>query len=182
MFTQLSLTTWFVISVIALIILYFLIHYIHGRLQEYFKPFKKGKRYWCKVIAVSDGDTITCRRFNVRRSETKIRFAYIDAPESSQTFGKEAQQIVIKLVQKKLVRILIVDTDRYGRHVAVVYRRRRNINEELIKRGGAWVYEDYIRDKNKLTYLNKLQQEAKSKKRGLWQQSRPVRPSVYRKS
>lgn len=187
MFTQISLasfstSTWLVIIAVVLVLLYLLAQYIHNVLQDVFKPFKKGKHYWCKVVAVSDGDTITIKRFNVRRSETKIRFAYIDAPESSQTFGREAQQMVVKLVQKKLVRIRIVDTDRYGRHVAVIYRRRRNINEELIKRGGAWVYEDYIKDKKQLAYLNKLQQEAKSKKRGLWQQSRPIRPSVYRKS
>ena len=183
MFTQFSfsLTTWLVLASIALLAFYFLMRYVHGVLKEVFMPFKKGNRYWCKVIAVSDGDTITCRRFNLRRSETRIRLAYIDAPESSQAYGRETQQMVVKLIQKKLVRIRIVDTDRYGRHVAEVYRRSRNINEELIKRGGAWVYEDYIRDKQKLKYLNQLQQEAKSKKRGLWQQSRPIRPSVYRR-
>lgn len=133
------------------------------------------------MIAVSDGDTITCKRLNVRRSVTKIRLAYIDAPESSQAYGKETQKIVMSLVYKKMVRIRIVDTDRYGRHVAEVHRRRRHINEELIKCGGAWVYTDYIKDKNYAAHLNKLQKQAKKDKRGLWKSARPMNPREYRK-
>jgi len=63
----------------------------------------------------------------------------------------------------------------------VVYRYRKNINEEIVKRGAAWVYEEYIRDKNHLRYMMELQNKAKKQKKGLWKNSRPVRPSVYRK-
>lgn len=165
---------------------FILIGYISNKLWQKITailyPFKKGKRYWCTVIAVSDGDTISCKRINVRRSTAKIRLAYIDAPESSQDFGQETRKMVVSLVHKKLVRIRIVDTDRYGRHVAEVYRRGRHINEELIKRGGAWVYADYIKDKRYAQKLNKLQIEAKKDKKGLWKNSRAVRPSTYRKN
>ena len=155
--------------------------YLYQRLQKRLVPFQKGKRYWCKVIAVSDGDTITCQRFNLRRSQSRMRFAYIDAPESKQAFGAESKAIVADLMLKKWVRIEITDTDRYGRHVGVVYRRNQNLNKELIKRGAAWVYEDYIRDKALLQEMLNLQRTAKSKKRGLWKAARPVQPSLYRK-
>ena len=55
------------------------------------------------------------------------------------------------------------------------------VNEELIKRGAAWVYEEYIRDKKHLSYLMSLQSNAKKNKKGLWRGTHPVRPSVYRK-
>lgn len=161
-------------------LLFFIYKKVSKFCAEYFKPFKKGKIYWCKITAVSDGDTVTCRRLNLRRSSAKIRFAYIDAPESSQNFGQESRKIVISLIHKKVVRVRITDTDRYGRHVGEIYRRRRSINEELVKRGAAWVYEDYIKDKKKLAHLQKLQAEAKRKKLGLWKSSRPVKPSNYR--
>lgn len=163
-------------------LLFFIYKKLSAFFAEYFKPFKKGKTYWCKVTAVSDGDTITCRRLNLRRSYTKIRFAYIDAPESSQSFGQESRKIVVSLIHKKMVRVRITDTDRYGRHVGEIYRRRKNINEELVKCGAAWVYEDYIRDKKKAERLKKLQAEAKRKKLGLWKSARPIRPSDYRQS
>lgn len=181
MFDHLS-NTW----LIALgFILCFFVIFIYRKIAiiftDFFKPFKKGKIYWCKVIAISDGDTLTCRRFNLRRSETKIRFAYIDAPESSQNYGRESQKILIKMVHKKLVRINITDSDRYGRHVAVVYRIYKNVNEEMVKRGAAWVYADYIKDQKRLKYWMQLQDKAKKQKKGLWKSARPIHPSIYRK-
>lgn len=154
---------------------------IHQLLKLSLKPFKKGNSYWCRVIKVSDGDTVTCRRFNLRASETKLRLAYIDAPESGQKFGKESQDILKKLVEKKFSRIYIQNTDRYGRHVGEIHCRGKNVNEEMLKLGAAWVYEDYVKDINYLKHLNQLQSNAKKKKKGLWQQTRPVRPSDHRK-
>lgn len=171
-----------VLLVIASIVLvFYVVNKVTVFLRELFKPFKKGKKYWCRVKAVSDGDTLTCYRFNVRRSETKLRFAYVDAPESNQAFGKESQQLVSKMVKNKLVRVHITDVDRYGRCVGVIYRYQKNINEELLRQGGAWVYEEYIRDKKQLNSLMDLQNTAKKKKKGLWKASRPIRPSEYRK-
>jgi micrococcal nuclease len=155
---------------------------VRAYMQVKLVPFKKGQRYWCKIIAVSDGDTITCQRLNLRRSQSKMRFAYIDAPESKQAYGAEATKLLRGLILNKWVSIEITDNDRYGRQVGVVYRRGKNINQELVKRGAAWVYEDYIRDPNLKKQFLALQANAKSKKRGLWQASRPVHPSVYRKS
>ena len=170
-----------VLVLLAIILVFYVVNKITVFLRELFTPFKKGKKYWCRVKAVSDGDTLTCYRFNVRRSETKLRFAFVDAPESSQAFGKESQQMVSKLVQNKLVRVQITDIDRYGRCVGVIYRLRKNVNETLVKQGGAWVYEEYIRDKQHLNHMLNLQNQAKKAKKGLWKASRPVRPSVYRK-
>jgi micrococcal nuclease len=162
-------------------VLFFIFRKINLFLTQLFKPFKKGKKYWCKVIAVSDGDTITCTRYNLRRSETKLRFAYVDAPESTQTYGKESQHLVKKMVYYKLVHVEITDVDRYGRCVGVIYRFRRNINQELVKRGAAWVYEEYIKNPTQKQKWLALQNQAKKQKKGLWKNSHPVRPSVYRK-
>lgn len=171
-----------ILLVLACIVLvFYVVNKITVFLRELFKPFKKGQKYWCRVRAVSDGDTLTCYRFNMRRSETKLRFAFIDAPESNQPFGKESQKIVSQMVQNKLVRVRITDVDRYGRCVGVIYRGRKNVNEELVRQGAAWVYEEYIRDKNQLQHLVKLQDTAKKNKKGLWKASRPIRPSVFRK-
>ena len=85
------------------------------------------------------------------------------------------------MVYQKIVRIQITDTDRYGRHVGVIYRIYKNVNKELVKHGAAWVYEDYIKDKKHREHWLQLQSKAKKQKKGLWKSSHPVRPSVYRK-
>lgn len=165
----------------SIILVFYIVNKITAYLRELFKPFKKGKKYWCRVKAVSDGDTLTCYRFNVRRSETKLRFAYIDAPESKQTFGKESQQMVKRMIYRKMVRVEITDVDRYGRCVGIVRRYGKNINAELVKRGGAWVYEEYIRNPSQKQQWLTLQQQAKKQKKGLWKNPNAMRPSTYRK-
>lgn len=181
MFSNLSVAWLIAIGICLGILFIFIFRKIHTFFSQLFKPFKKGKTYWCRVTAVSDGDTLTCYRLNLRRSKTKIRFAYIDAPESSQEYGSESQKLVKKLVYRRLVRINITDVDRYGRCVGVVYRRTRNVNEELVKRGAAWVYEEYIKNANKRQHWMALQSQAKKQKKGLWKSSKPIRPSLYRK-
>ena len=111
-----------------------------------------------------------------------MRLAYIDAPESKQAYGKESTQILRGLILKRWVRVEITDNDRYGRQVGVIIRRGKDINQELVKRGAAWVYVDYIRDPKLKAQFLALQDTAKRKKRGLWQASRPVYPSTYRKN
>ena len=181
MFSNLSVGWLLIIGAILGIFLILIFKKIYTFAVKFFNPFKKGKTYWCRVTAVSDGDTLTCYRLNLRRSKTKIRFAFIDAPESSQEYGKESQQIVKRLIYRKLVRVNITDVDRYGRCVGVVYRRTKNVNEILVKTGAAWVYEEYIKNPSKLQHWMALQNKAKKSKKGLWKHSKPIRPSVYRK-
>ena len=63
-----------------------------------------------KVIAVSDGDTITVLAPGNR--PTKVRLAGIDAPERNQPFGQKSRQHLADLVFGKEVRVSVVDKDR----------------------------------------------------------------------
>lgn len=181
MLSQFSPTWLIAIGAMLCFIALLLLRRLLNWAKVVFKPYKKGKSYWCRVIAISDGDTLTCARLNLRRSETKLRFAYIDAPESSQSYGAESQRLIKKMVYRKWVRVKITDVDRYGRCVGVVYRFKKNMNEEMVKRGAAWVYEEYIKDPKQRKHLLALQDTAKRNKKGLWRGTKPIRPSVYRK-
>lgn len=181
MLANLSPVWLIILGMLLCIVLFFIFRKITQFFTQLLRPFKKGKSYYCRVTAISDGDTLTCHRLNLRRSETKLRFAYVDAPESNQEYGKESARLIKSMVHQKWVRIKITDVDRYGRCVGVIYRYRKSMNEEMVKRGAAWVYEEYIKDKKHLQYMMSLQDKAKKQKKGLWKSSRPVRPSVYRK-
>lgn len=77
---------WLIIlGMLLCTVLFFIFGKTHAFLTDLFKPFKKGKKYCCKVVALRDGDPLTCTRYHLRRSETKLRFACINAPESTQT-------------------------------------------------------------------------------------------------
>lgn len=96
-----------------------------------------------KVVGISDGDTITVLQ---DRTQYKIRLYGIDRPESHQDFGTRAKQFVSDLIFKKDVRVVQKDMDRYGRVVGIVYVGDTCINEEIIKAGFAWVYNQYCKD------------------------------------
>ena len=96
-----------------------------------------------KVVKVADGDSITVLR---NKTQVKIRPYGIDCPERGQAFGKKAKQFTSKMVYGKVVEVEVMDTDRYGRTVALVAVNKQILNEELLKAGYAWVYYQYCHE------------------------------------
>lgn len=131
-----------------------------------------------RVVGVSDGDTLTLLTSD--HNQLKVRLAEIDAPETGQPYGAKAKQELSGLVFGKTVRVVRIDTDRYGRAVARVYADDLDINAEMIQRGAAWAYRDYLID----TGLLDLEEDARSAGRGLWalQDDQRVPPWDWRRS
>ncbi len=134
-----------------------------------------------QAIKISDGDTM-----NVQKVENgkfvgeviKIRMFGIDAPEKTQDYGSESKQALEKLVSGKTLEIEEKNRDRYGRTVAIVYASGKNVNEEMVKDGNAWWYQEY--DKND-TRMQTYQENAKKNKLGLFGKKGYVEPWNYRK-
>lgn len=132
------------------------------------------------VERVSDGDTIVVK--NTDGESSKIRLYGVDTPESKQLFGSQATRFTSGAVLHKTVKIQKVDVDRYGRIVAIVYTENGEIlNEKLVENGHAWVYEKYC-DIEKCDAWKEKQDVAMAQQKGLWQDSDPIAPWVYRKS
>jgi endonuclease YncB( thermonuclease family) len=132
-----------------------------------------------EVVGITDGDTIT-----VLNSETmkdmKIRLYGIDTPERGQAFSKKAKQFTSKLVYGKVVEVHRMDTDRYGRTVALVSVDKQLLNKELVKAGLAWVYDRYCSEPICESWGN-FQLRAKIDKRGLWADPNPIPPWEFRR-
>jgi endonuclease YncB( thermonuclease family) len=130
----------------------------------------------CKVVGVSDGDTITalCQS----REQVKVRLAEIDAPEKAQPFGAKSKQSLSDLCFGKTAQIVEQDRDRYGRTVARVRCAGIDANAEQVRRGFAWVYDRYVTDQD--LYL--LQDTARAERRGLWADNNPTPPWEWRKA
>jgi micrococcal nuclease len=116
----------------------------------------------CRVVGVSDGDTLTARCQN---QTVKVRLAHIDAPERKQAFGQRAKQRLSELVFGKEIELRGETKDRYGRTVAEVLTDV-NVNQEMVRSGLAWHYSRYSKSQK---YAD-LQTEAREKKLGLWSQ------------
>lgn len=130
-----------------------------------------------KVVGVSDGDTLTVLDSGNR--QYKIRLSAIDAPEKNQPFGMRSKQALSSLCFGKGARVTPLQKDRYGRTVADVDCGGRNVNEEQIRAGMAWVYRKYAKGYGD---LYRLEDEARMGQRGLWVDLEPVPPWEWRKS
>lgn len=142
---------------------------------------KIGSRYWAKVENVSDGDTL--RVLDKNGYKRKIRMSFIDAPEHDQQYGQSAKQALINAVKGKTVEIEVQDIDRYQREVATVYADGININLQQIATGNAWHYVSIAKKQQAKTAFKVYQQaeqDAKAAGLGLWQQTEPTPPWVFR--
>jgi micrococcal nuclease len=132
-----------------------------------------------KVAGITDGDTITVLHSKTLK-DVKIRLYGIDTPEKAQAFGKKAKQFTSKMVYGKVVEVEVMDTDRYGRTVALVAVNKQILNEELLKAGYAWVYYKYCHEIICHAWAD-YQFAAKLDKRGLWADSNPIPPWEFRR-
>ncbi len=121
--------------------------------------------YTGKVVGISDGDTLTLLvPDGASFKQIKVRLGEIDTPERKQPYGTRAQQTLSELAFNQQARVVVQDTDRYGRTVGRVYVGSVDVNAELVKQGAAWAYRQYLKDQSLLA----LEAEAKAAKRGLW--------------
>jgi len=127
-----------------------------------------------RVVAVTDGDTLTI--LDAGRQH-RIRLAGIDAPEKRQPYGQRSKQSLSDLCYGQDAVIEDNGRDRYGRTIGRVWCAGIDANAEQVRRGMAWVIDRYSTDKG----LNTIQDEAREARRGLWADSSPIEPWVWRR-
>jgi endonuclease YncB( thermonuclease family) len=130
-----------------------------------------------KVSGVADGDTVEVMRAG---AAVRVRLFGIDSPERNQPFGTRARQMAAKLAFGQTVQVRPRSQDRFGRVVAeVILPDGTSLNETLVGQGMAWWYRDFARRE---TRLRLLEEQAREQRLGLWADSDPVPPWVWRKT
>ena len=126
------------------------------------------------LVSTTDGDTIRVMYNGVNEP---VRYLLIDTPETNhprlgkQPFGPEAKERNRELVNSGDLSIEFdvgEKRDKYGRLLAYVYVDGVSIQETLIREGMARVAYVYPPNTRHLTPYEEAQQEAKSKKLGIW--------------
>jgi endonuclease YncB( thermonuclease family) len=132
------------------------------------------RRFSGRVVGVHDGDTISVL---VGRRAVKVRLEGIDCPELAQPYGRVAKTFTSDRVFGKAVEVEQTTVDRYGRSVGRVFVNGEDLSAAILAAGLAWHYTQYSADRN----LDAAEQSARVARRGLWSQSNPVPPWVYRR-
>ncbi len=131
------------------------------------------------VLSVGDGDTLTV---NEGGRKTTIRLACIDAPETAQMpYGAQARESLQMLAPVgSSVKVQGSKRDRYGRTVAEIIRGSTNVNLELVRRGNAFVYRQYLSGCDRNAYLS-AEKQAETARLGVWSKTGGItRPWEWR--
>lgn len=134
-----------------------------------------------KIIAVSDGDTVTLLTTDKR--QLKVRLVGIDTPEKKQAYGSKARDHLASHVFSQTVEVDIRKKDQYGRDLGVIYFGGNDINQLMIRDGYAWFYKHYAKEQPKEEAIRyaESEREARSQGKGLWADPHPVPPWEFRK-
>lgn len=136
--------------------------------------------YIGRVVAISDGDTLTV--LDAESRQHKVRLQGIDAPEKKQPYGQVSKQYLANLVFQRSVVVETHKLDRYKREIGTVKVGDIDANLEQVKAGLAWHYKQYEREQSSAErecYAN-AELEAREARRGLWRESNPMPPWEFR--
>lgn len=134
-----------------------------------------------RVVSIIDGDTITV--LDNSNIQYKVRLAGIDAPEKKQPFGQNSKQSLSSCAYNKITTIEGDKKDRYGRLIGKVMIGNHDCNLRQVQKGLAWHYKKYMKEQiqdDRLIYMH-AEEEARSKKLGLWVDKKPIPPWEWRK-
>jgi endonuclease YncB( thermonuclease family) len=144
------------------------------------------------VTNVLDGNTIQVK--DSAGIPLMIRLYGIYAPEvgkgnlrtgrisrPGQPYGEESAKALAGKVASQKVRIEIIGSNLKSRSSGIVSLNGRDINKEMLSEGHAWAYRQFLIGEYATEYI-KLEEQARSKKAGLWKQSNPQPPWDYRRS
>ena len=120
-----------------------------------------------EVVNVVDGDTVDIvidLGFDLTKKE-RVRLAGIDAPESrtsnaeEKQFGLEAAEYLkSRLNSSSNLKVKTEKDGKFGRMLGYLYDEKGSLNEDMVARGYAWVYDGGTREYN----INELRQKRDS--------------------
>lgn len=136
-------------------------------------------------MQVKDGDTVVIAP-DIGGQFITCRLYGIDTPETSkkgkpgQPYGEEAAKELKRLILGKYIDATLTGQKTYKREVCIIKQDGLDINLEMVKRGFAWAYRQYLKRPYASEYIN-AESEARSRKLGLWKDNNPEPPWEFRK-
>ena len=111
-----------------------------------------------------------------------IRLAGIDAPELKQPSGIASRDKLRSMILNQTAKAKCHKTDRYQRHVCVVYFNGDDVNLQMVRAGMAWHYKEYQNEQSRRQrrQYSRAESKAQSGGLGLWG-AENISPWVFRR-
>ena len=136
---------------------------------------QKQINFFAKAGFIPDGDTVFVK--GGKYDGKALRLKGIDAPERTQAFSNKSRLSLVSKISKSQFKVVVHETDKYGRFLATLYVGERNINKEMVQEGWAWAY----RYKGVTELYEEEMKKAQQEKLGLWKDSEPMAPWDFRR-
>ncbi|QOI97124.1 MAG: thermonuclease family protein [Flammeovirgaceae bacterium] len=127
-----------------------------------------------RVTSVIDGNTLEV--VTETNESYRVVLHGIDSPELGQEFGEDAKLHLEKMILLKEIVVEMKGKDRWGNYVAIVFVNDVDLRVDLLSRGLAWAAE-----KGSVAALKDIENRARNRNIGLWEQQDPTPPWVYRR-
>ena len=138
-----------------------------------------------RVVKVRDGNTVEVSCPGEARPMV-VKLDRIDVPEIKQPYGRAAWGRLRALVENQGVMLCDCRTNAEGVIYGTFYRKTStgrmeddSVNEKMLLSGYAWCREDAEGRTDQFDY-DKMT-KAKENRQGLWQEAKPIPPSVWRR-
>lgn len=128
-----------------------------------------------RVVRVQDGDSVLVR-VPGRTQPVAVRLQGLDAPELCQKGGLQSKQALEDLLANQEVTVIERGLDSYGRTLARIQLRGRDVGRQLVAQGHAWSY----RQGDDLGPYAAEQRQARAARIGVFAQARPEPPRAFR--
>jgi endonuclease YncB( thermonuclease family) len=122
-----------------------------------------------RVVGVYDGDSVTC--LDEAGQQQQVRLAGIDAPESSQAYGRESREALAGMVFGRTVEVLDAGRDANGALIGRLSVDGQDVNRQMVATGNAWADPSAVDPT-----LATAQTAAQASRLGLWAQPDPTPP------
>jgi len=133
-----------------------------------------------RIVGVHDGDSVTL--LDSTNRQYKVRLGGIDAPEIGQAFGRASKDNLSRLALSREAIAECGKVDRYRREVYSLTVGGTDAGLAQIEAGMAWYFRRYEReltaDRRRLNA--EAEDQARSRKKGLWSDKSPVAPWDWR--
>lgn len=128
------------------------------------------------VSHVTDGDSLWVRP-DTGAEPIELRLLDLDAPEGCQSYGAEAKQALRARVLHQKVRVRTRGVDDYQRQLARVDHRGQDVGAWMVRHGYAWSMSFH----GKAGPYARLEEQARSERKGLWSLPGALEPRSFRK-
>jgi micrococcal nuclease len=128
------------------------------------------------VSHVTDGDTLWVRP-DAGGEPVEIRLLDLDAPEGCQPYGAEAKQALRTRVLHQKVRVRPRGRDDYQRQLARIDHRGKDVGAWMVRYGYAWS----MTFRGQQGPYARLEELARSERKGLWSLPGALEPRSFRK-